>query len=129
MIMKLLKICTISFFASTFLMADDTPLEEVMSEANTPYKQIRRGKTATWDEKLEWANGMAASFEKSIQFLPKGLEDPKLTAQYKKMIHESLSQMYAMQIAAIEKDDEAYAEAFQKVKDLKSDGHDLFIED
>ena len=127
--MKIIKFCAVSLFATSFLLADETPLAEAMSDANQPYKSIRRGKSATWAEKLEWAQNLATSFEKSAAYLPEGLEDPKEIAVYKQMIFQSLAEMYTLQLAALNKDAKAYDDSYAKIKEIKSDGHDRFIEE
>jgi len=127
--MKLVKILTLASALTSFTLAEDTPLAESMSDANTSYKLIRRNMDGTWEEKLEWATNMATAFTASADYLPEGLEDPKMIALYKEMIYQNLSDMYELKRAALEQDQEAFEAAYAKIKETKSQGHDTFIED
>ena len=131
------KLCAAILIAfSSVSVAENIELANAMSEANSYYKMLRRADDATWAEKLEMAELMTQEYIKSVGHWPKTItviEDKKLKkklmAQYNGFLYASIANMYKLQLACIEEDQDAFDEYFYQLKAGKKEAHEAFIEE
>lgn len=116
-------------------MADDdeTPLGEQMSELNGALKGIR--KAESWEEKAELAREAQKACLASFEYLPKIFDDiadekekAKATADYKRLLADSLSALYQLEAAFLAEDQDAVDEATSLIKGVKKEGHKKYEE-
>jgi hypothetical protein len=113
---------------------DETPLAAQMETVSGSLKKLRRAEN--FAEKAELIREAQAACIKSMQFLPamfKDINDPKekakATADYKRLMGLVLSGLGELELAFLNEDEEKADEVVDKLKDLKKEGHNAYIED
>lgn len=116
--------------SSLLVLADDdeTPLGEQMSEISSSLKGLR--KAESWEAKAELAREAQKACIASLEYLPKIFADisdekekAKATADYKRLIADSLSALCQLEVAFLAEDQDAVDEAMSLIKGVKKEGH------
>jgi hypothetical protein len=113
---------------------DETPLSEQMEETSAALKGLR--KAPDFAAKAELARKGQESTLNSLKYLPKmfaGMKDEKVkakaTADYKRLVGQAYSLFAELEMAFLDEDDAKADAVVDKLKDLKKEGHDAYIED
>ena len=113
---------------------EDTPLTGQMEEASGALKKLRRA--PDFAAKAALAREGQAAILKSMEYLPamfKSITDEaektKATADYKRLMGLTYAAFAELELAFLAEDEEKADEVIDKLKDLKKEGHNAYIED
>jgi hypothetical protein len=113
---------------------EETPLAEQMEEVSGALKGLRRA--PDFAAKAELARKGQEATLNSLKYLPKmfeGMKDAKekakATADYKRMIGLTYSLFAELEMAFLAEDEDKADEIVDKLKDMKKEGHNAYIED
>lgn len=113
---------------------DETPLAEQMEDVSGALKGLR--KADGFAAKAELARKGQAACIKALQFLPvmfEGIKDEKektrVTADYRRMMGMMLSGLAELELAFLAEDEDKADEVVDKLKDLKKEAHNAYVED
>ena len=113
---------------------DQTPLGEQMGDVSGALKGLR--KAPDFAAKAELARKGQTAVINSLKYLPvmfEGMKDEKVktkaTADYKRMMGQALMLFAELELAFLEEDEDKADEIVDKLKDLKKEGHNAYVED
>ncbi len=113
---------------------EDTPLMEEMGDVSSALKGLRRAEN--FAEKAELARKGQTATINALKYLPlifKDITDEKkkvrATADYKRMVGLTFSLFCELELAFLDENEEKADEVVDKLKDLKKEGHDTYVED
>lgn len=113
---------------------EETPLMEEMGDVSSALKGLRRAES--FADKAELARKGQAATINSLKYLPlifKDITDEKkkvrATADFKRLIGQSLALFCELELAFLDENEEKAEEIVDKLKDLKKEGHDAYVED
>ncbi len=133
-----MKICIlIATSLAAFAMpvtADETELGKNMDSFNDHYKVIRREKDPAkgLEAAREAQKLVAASLSMAPEMVTKMKDGPakdNALAMYRQMMGECYVILCKIEQAYLAKDMDAVAKLYEGLKELKSNGHDKFVED
>ena len=113
---------------------EETPLGEQMEDVSGALKGLR--KAPDFAAKAELARKGQTAIINSMRFLPamfEGVKDEKekvrMTADFKRMMGQTLMLFAELELAFLEEDEDKADEIVDKLKDLKKEGHNAYVED
>lgn len=113
---------------------DETPLAEQMETVSGSLKKLR--KAEGFEAKAALVRDAQAACVKSLQYLPAMFKDmkdakakAKATADYKRLMGLTLAGLGELELAFLNEDEAKADEAVDKLKDLKKEGHNAYIEE
>lgn len=114
-------------------MADDTELAKQMEAMNDAYKAMRRETDPAKGAALarEAQDAMVKAISETPE-LVKGMpeaEQPKASAEYRKMMGMLISTLADMELAFLDGDMAKVKEIVTKMRESKKEGHDKFMEE
>jgi len=133
---KLFALCAlVGFVGVAPVVADeDTPLAEQMETVSGSLKKLR--KAESFEAKAALMRDAQAACIQSMQYLPamfKNIEDAKekakATADYRRLLGLTLAGLGELELAFLNEDEEKADEVIDKLKDLKKEGHNAYIEE
>ena len=134
---KLFALCAlVGFVGIAPVMGDDdeTPLGEQMETVSGSLKKLRRADG--FEAKAVLARKAQTSCIKSMQFLPamfKDMKDAKekamAIADFKRLMGLTLAGLGELELAFLAEDEDKADEVIDKLKDLKKEGHNAYIEE
>ena len=135
---KLFALCAlVGFVGVAPVMADDdeeTPLAEQMETVSGSLKKLR--KAEGFEAKAELIRGAQAACIKSMEFLPAMFKDikdekekAKAKADFKRLMGLTLAGLGELELAFLNEDEDKADAAIDKLKDLKKEGHNAYIEE
>jgi hypothetical protein len=134
---KLFALCSlVGFVGIAPLAADDeaTPLSEQMETVSGSIKKLR--KAEGFEEKAALVREAQAACVKAMQYLPKtfaeikdGKEKAKATADFKRLMGLMLSGLGELELAFLNEDEDKADEVVDKLKDLKKEGHNAYMDE
>lgn len=126
--LALIAVLGFGFIAPVSADEDETPLSEQMDELSGSLKRLRRAESV--DEKVALIHNAQGAVVKGLSFLPSGFEKvkdakelAKMTAGYKKMTGQLFVLLCELEEAVLAEDEEKYDEVYDKLKDIKKEGH------
>jgi len=134
LILSMLGLCLIAPFAA----ADETPLEEEMSTISSAYKQLgrqARREKYDFDRLTTLFTEAKEACDKSIELVPAkiakmtGAEKEKALEGYKKGMMAVGKAIDGVLASCKAKDDTNLKATYEKMKEMKSSGHEEYIED
>jgi hypothetical protein len=113
---------------------EETPLGEQMEDVSRALKGLR--KAPDFAAKAELARKGQTAVINSLKYLPvmfEGMKDEKVktkaTADFKRMMGQALMLFAELELAFLEEDEDKADEVVDKLKDLKKEGHNAYVED
>ena len=129
--LALVAVIGFSFISPISADDDETPLAEQMSEVSGSLKRLRRAESV--DEKVALIHKAQVATLKGLEFLPAGFEKikdakekAKMTAGYKKLTGQAYVLLCELEEAVLAEDEEKYDEVYDKLKDIKKEGHQAY---
>ena len=134
---KLFALCALVGFTGVAPVAadeDETPLAEQMETVSGSMKKLR--KADGFEAKAALIREAQAACIKSMEYLPAMFKDikdakekAKATADFKRLMGLTLAGLGELELAFLNEDEEKADEVIDKLKDLKKEGHNAYIED
>lgn len=134
---KLFALCAlVGFVGVAPVVADDdeTPLAEQMDTVSGSLKKLR--KAENFEAKAALMRDAQAACIKSMEYLPAMFKDmkdekekAKATADFKRLMGLTLAGLGELELAFLNEDEEKADEVIDKLKDLKKEGHNAYIEE
>lgn len=135
-----IKLLLIGFTSSLFFvqssMAEeaDSPLLTQMEDLSSAYKALRREEdpakgVALARQAQDAAIKAITETPALLKDMPDGPEKAKASAEYRMIMGNLISSLAKLELAFLENDLDKVKEILINLRDLKSEGHDKFIED
>ncbi len=124
---------SLMFVLPTMADDDDTPLAKQMEAMNDAYKAMRRETDPAKGAALarEAQDAMLLAIKETpdlVKAMPE-VEQPKASAEYRKMMGSLIATLADMEIAFLDGDMEKVKEIVSAMRESKKEGHDKFMED
>lgn len=116
------------------IQADETELAKSMEEMNDAYRALRRTTDGEKGAELARVAQMAvlkgfSTLPEMVMAMPEGAPKAKAAAAYRVMMGKLYTSLAEMEVHFLNGDLEGAQEIVAKMRDMKKDGHDQFMED